>query len=60
MIQLTPTESADFNRAAGYYDGFVAGARAFAEHMKKKKVEEILAARKPAQPPPTEDQNGNQ
>lgn len=51
-IQLTPSEVSDFNDTAGYVDGFVAGARALADSLKSKKVQDILAARQPAEENP--------
>jgi hypothetical protein len=46
-LRFSPEESREFLSVADYADGFADGARAFAERMKKRKFDEIMAARQP-------------
>lgn len=45
-LRFSPEESREFLSVADYADGFADGARAFAERLKKRKFDEIMAARK--------------
>lgn len=44
-IRLTPEQEVEFLDTARYLDGFADGVRMLAERMKKRKLDEIVAAR---------------
>ena len=61
QIKLDEKESADFARLSDKLDGFLTGARALADYMKRAKVEEIISerSRKPQGESGTENETGD-
>ena len=49
-IQLSVEEALSFQQHDSRLIGFVAGVQAMADHMRRAKIDEIIAARKPAPP----------
>lgn len=45
QIQLSVEEALDFGKADARYAGFIAGAQAMADHARRMKLDEIIAAR---------------
>lgn len=52
VIQLNDAEDRQFRVLQEHVDGFVAGAAALAEHLKRRQLDELLKARKPEMPQP--------
>lgn len=54
QIQLTVEEALEFQKFDSHINGFVLGVKTMAEHSKRMKLDEMIAARKPSATPPTE------
>jgi hypothetical protein len=52
-VSLSPEESAEFKRLEDRIQSYLAGAQAMADHTRRMKIDEIMAARKaaPSTPP---------
>jgi hypothetical protein len=57
-LRLSPDEARNFRRDAERMDEFIAGVQALATHLKKQKLDEIIAARQVRAENPEEGSNG--